>query len=1275
LRRLLLFEVMDMAEIARRRSTGIVAFLLAALSVPLLTAPGAAQQALPQNPTVISGGVSIGPPSGSSLTITQTTPRAIVNWQSFSIGQPNTVTFNQPGATAAILNRVTGTTTSTIAGQLNANGQVFLVNPNGIVITPTGTVKAGGGFVASTLDIANEDFLSGELTFAGSGASAGVSNAGTISTDPGGFVALLGGSVANSGTISVPLGRVGLGSGERATLDLYGDGFLQVAVPTGSEAEGALVEQSGRISANGGRVELKAATVREAIREAVNMSGVVAARSVSGRNGAIVLGGGAGGKVRVTGKLDAGGKKGAGRIAVSGRDVTVDGGASLTARSSEGKGGEIALTADDKLTVDQTQIDASGHSGGGKVLLGGDYQGGGTLAHAKETVIGAGAAIRADATGDGSGGTVVVWSDERTSFEGVISAKGAGSGAGGLAEVSSAGLLRFTGRADLSAAQGAFGTLLLDPYDIVIKDADDFNHDGFTATGPSSVIDVAALVAQLASSNVTVSTGNGGGSEAGNITVAAPVTWSANTTLTLEAANDIFINSAITATGTEAGLTLDTANGIFINAPITFTGENASLAFKHGSAGYHLLTGVPVTLAGDNATFSVNGQAYTLIRNADQLQDMQLDLAGHYALAVDIDASETAGWNAEAGFDPVGDDGSLFIGTFDGLGHTITGLTINRPFEQYVGLFGYTDGAMIRHLGLVGGSVTGNLYVGGLVGYNYRGTIETSYATGTVMSSGFSVGGLVGVNEGGTIETSYAPGNLMSSGYYVGGLVGTNLAGGTIARSYATGSVTGSYFVGGLVGLNSGEIATSYATGAVTGRSDVGGLVGWNWGGTIEKSYATGTVMSSGDPLDDYSVGGLVGWNDGGTISTTYATGAVTGSGNVGGLVGYNGGAVERSYWDTESSGTTLGIGGDDGSANGVAGRTTDEMQDITRFAETYEGWDFETVWSPPNQAGQGGDNTAHYPELYALSRVVAVQADAEITYGESRPDFGTVPYGGFDAASGKTLYALASESIDPDAIAQNIMLSASGISQSTSNFDNAGDYALDAKAGDDPSVDSTGEPYRVVVVPGTYRVNKKELTVTASAQDKEYDGTTTASVTLGHNGVAGDALTLSFASAAFADKTVGAGKQVTVSGITLGGADAENYTFDTTQLFASASITPAELVITAHDLRKLYGEELTFTGSEYTVAGLIAGDEVTAVTLTSAGAAATAPVGYYSIVPSDPQGIGLQNYNFTFVNGLLTVDGVFLTLPSQLVPSRLLMSSGTEVTLASSVLPSWPPR
>src|SRR5581483_11147559 len=211
--------------------------------------------------------------------LNQSSGRAVVNWNGFSIGQLNTVNIRQPGASAAMLNRVTGQTPSTIAGQLNANGQVYLVNPNGIAITRSGNVQVGGGFVASTLDIANRDFMSGNMAFAGKGASAPVSNAGRITAAPGGYAALIGGTAVNSGTITVPLGKVGIGSGERATLDLNGDGFLQVAAPTGAKtAQGqALVTNSGTINAPGGLVEMKAATVATAIRDAVNMSGVVQA--------------------------------------------------------------------------------------------------------------------------------------------------------------------------------------------------------------------------------------------------------------------------------------------------------------------------------------------------------------------------------------------------------------------------------------------------------------------------------------------------------------------------------------------------------------------------------------------------------------------------------------------------------------------------------------------------------------------------------------------------------------------------------------------------------------------------------------------------------------------------------------------------------------------------------------------------------------------------------------------------------------------------------------
>ena len=780
----------------RDRERGKVITTAVAIGALLMhpTAGLAQQPGLPQGPSVVSGNVSVGAPSGGRLTITQGSQRGIVNWQSFSIGQPNAVIFQQPGTSAATLNRVTGGTTSTIAGQLKANGQVFLVNPNGIQITPTGSVKAGGGFVGSTLGISDDDFKAGRLEFFGNGASASVDNHGAISVGRGGFVGLLGGHVSNAGTISVPLGRVGLGSGERATLDLTGDGFLQVAVPTGALRDGALVDVKGRIRARGGQVELKAATVRQAIRDAVNVSGVVSARSVGGRNGRIVLGGGPGGKVRVTGRLKAGGKKGAGKVKITGHAVAVDGGARISADSREGKGGEIAVTAHGAVAVADATVDASGAAGGGKVLVGGDERGSGPLERADETVIGADAVIKADATAKGDGGTVIVWSDSLTTFEGTISARGGPDGGdGGFAEVSGKARLDYRGGADLSAPAGRFGTLLLDPYDIVISAGatsggafDGGDPNTFTPSA-TSVLDVATLISALGAADVIVTTAGPGGN-AGNITVAAPIAWAADTTLTLDATNDIAITAPITATGAAAGL-----------------------ALNYGGA-YTLGMSTPVTLSGAGSAFSINGDAYTLIRDVSQLQAMQSNLGGRYALAVDIDASSVANFN------PVGDNSTgttetRFTGIFDGLGHTIDGLTINRPAQNYVGLFGFAQNATIRNVGLTDVDIAGLNYVGGLVGWNYASgtgttaSITQAYATGAVTGSGY-VGGLVGRNEAGNgatarITQAYATGEVRGSSF-VGGLVGLNYASGTgatasVLQAYATGTVTGRYyFVGEL---------------------------------------------------------------------------------------------------------------------------------------------------------------------------------------------------------------------------------------------------------------------------------------------------------------------------------------------------------------------------------------------------------------------------------------------------------------------------------------------
>lgn len=927
--------------------TGLIRALLASTAlVGVGFAPTlAAAQALPTGGRVVSGGATIGAPSGGAMSITQSSQNAIVNWQGFSIGQANRVDIVQPNASSAILNRVTGDTPSTIAGQLNANGQVYLVNPNGITITRSGQVNAAG-FVASTLDISDEDFKAGRRQFRGTGTSAAVTNRGTITIGRGGYAALIGGKVANSGTISVPLGKVGLGSGERATLDLSGDGFLQVAVPTSAKGKGALVRQSGIISANGGSVTLTAAAARNMAREAVNLSGTIEARSVSGRNGSIVLSGG-NGAVRVTssGRLDAsgaGGQRG-GRIKVAGAKVDLGG----TVDVSGSRGGRVALRATDRLTVSgrvearghvgkgghitatapaiatrAATIAASGASGGGTILVGGGYQGTGKLRHADTVDIDAGTTLKADATRAGDGGEVVIWSDRATRFAGTITARGgAQGGAGGQAEVSSHGLLGYAGFTDLTAAHGRFGTLLLDPYNVTISNA--------PGAGNDSVINATLLQSQLGSANITVSTGAAGsaGTQAGNITVAAPITWNAPTLLTLSAANAIAVNAPITVAG-GGQLALSTA----------MTTTDVASAQPLLSFG----TGASVTFAANpnqsTQALTINGNAYTLIRSMADVAVLN-NQSGAYALANNLDASGTTYTGAVT---------DSFSGTLEGLGHTIAGLTIKAPTTDSVGLIGYLAfGSTVRDLGLLGGSVSGRSYVGGLVGQN-SGTVSQSYATVAVSgssNSGFSVGGLVGTNNySGTVSQSYATGAVSSYGN-VGGLVGANQ--GTVSRSYATGAVGGgaNNNVGGLVGTNQGTVSQSYATGAVSGQVDLGGLVGWTIG-TVSQSYATGAVTGG-----DY-VGGLVGINAG-TVSQSYATGAVSGTSNVGGLVGQNYNAtITASVWDKETSGTNAGIGTDN-SNQSVSPYTTRQMQGLDPISGSVAGGN-AVYFSAAVQLGDG---------------------------------------------------------------------------------------------------------------------------------------------------------------------------------------------------------------------------------------------------------------------------------------------------------------------------------
>ncbi len=355
------------------------------------------------------------------------------------------------------------------------------------------------------------------------------------------------------------------------------------------------------------------------------------------------------------------------------------------------------------------------------------------------------------------------------------------------------------------------------------------------------------------------------------------------------------------------------------NADLTF-GNNFSQfggAFVSNSANTFSVGNNFSLMGGTFSRFTGLGTSLDpyLIYDVYGLQGMGGFLSSTFGLANDIDATITSNWNSGEGFIPIGNSGTPFTGTFNGNNYTISDLFINLPTTNNVGLFGYTRGATIENVGLVSVNITGHNNVGGLVGWNWSGSIANSYTTGNV-NGYYYIGGLVGQNyNSGSIANSYASVSVSGGGQGAGGLVGYNNSSSSIDNSYATGSVNGALSAGGLVGINSrwSRIDNSYAIGSVSGYYGyVGGLVGLNNSfSSIDNSYATGSVSGSSN------IGGLVGSNGAGfsgssSISNSYATGSVSGSGNdVGGLVGYNvsSSSIDNSYATGSVSGGSY-VGG-----------------------------------------------------------------------------------------------------------------------------------------------------------------------------------------------------------------------------------------------------------------------------------------------------------------------------------------------------------------------------
>lgn len=398
----------------------------------------------PQDGTVVAGHAIISQ-QGRQTTIQQSSDRAIINWRGFSIGSDEAVRFSQPSASSATLNRVTGDQVSVLLGRLDANGQVLLINPNGVVIGNGARIDVGS-LIATTANLADRDFLAGKLNFTQSGKpGAGISNSGSITAAEGGLVALVAPHVRNDGIIQAKLGKVMLGAADTFTIDFYGDGLINLAL--GEQHRGALhaadgkpvetlIRQSGQIITDGGKTLLLTADNAGRILDTViNMDGSIRANRISEQNGKIVLSGGDG-RVEVAGSLSTGGDE----------------------------GGDIRIFGGDVHLATSARINASGQFSGGSIHVGGGWQGAGTQINASTTTVDDGATLNVRAAQTGSGGEAVIWSDGHTAYRGMIDARGGDQGGnGGRVEVSGKQTLDFGGLVDASAINGVGGFLLLDP--------------------------------------------------------------------------------------------------------------------------------------------------------------------------------------------------------------------------------------------------------------------------------------------------------------------------------------------------------------------------------------------------------------------------------------------------------------------------------------------------------------------------------------------------------------------------------------------------------------------------------------------------------------------------------------------------------------------------------------------------------------------------------------------------------------------------------------------
>ncbi|OXJ20017.1 GLUG motif-containing protein [Burkholderia sp. AU6039] len=870
-------------ERVRRHGKSAMRARVVAVATLLAGSAATSVHALPTGENIVSGKADIlRYDNGQQMSVNQHTDKLVTDWQTFSVDKGQRITFNQPSDRSIALNRVISQDGSAIHGNIEANGRVFLVNPNGIVFGKGAQVNVGG-LVATTLDIKNDDFEAGRFRFSGKSPSE-VHNVGNLVASDGGAIALLGAKVINKGIVQAQMGTVALGAGSDATLNFDGRKLLNVQIDQG--AINALVSNEQLLKADGGQVLMSAKTADTLLRTVVNNQGTIEARTLRNVAGRISLDGYDAGTVNVAGTLNASATTpgNGGTVDTRGADVKVALGAMVDTRATNGRGGTWRIASSD------VSVKAGANQPGTIVAD--------TLSRNLATTDVELVAERGAVSVDGP----VTWaSGNRLAL------------ASRQGDVSVNGALRATGANARVAIDAKNNVRIAAPI-------------ALTGANALLTLDYGVAHSLTGAAAVTLSgTGAGFESNGYRYTVIQNLQQLQGINTNLDGLYVLGNNIAgscsyyycptfkTLGSGASFSGVFDGLGNTISNLIITSSDPYAGLFGRNtGTLANLKLASLRVSAASGVGPVAIGG---LVGENAGKVTNVTAT-----GMQVSAGASRSNALGGLVGINGGELSQSSFAGSVagNGMSYAVGGLVgENRVDWQEAGIVSDSESNAT-----VTGGASNQASIGGLVGVNRGGDILRSTSRGTtsgVNIAGVNVGGLVGANLLGRIDDGTALGRVTGgSGGTAGGLVGVNT--GKIANSSASGVVDGRYAqaIGGFVGLNQGIVTGSKALGAVMNAStgSTGGFVGINLGmyAFIDMAEAHGAVTGG-----QGANGGFVGSHLGGRIAHSVARGKTTGGNysKTGGFVGSN--AAELT--NVDASGDVYG--GVGASVGGFAGANT----------------------------------------------------------------------------------------------------------------------------------------------------------------------------------------------------------------------------------------------------------------------------------------------------------------------------------------------------------------